>query len=1536
MAATKTMAPVNRAPVVTPLAVRYGEDAGSVGVSLLTGASDPDGNTLSVSGLKLTSGQKLSYTVKNGVLTLDTKAFNGLKRGETATVTFTYNVSDGKLSTPQTMTMTIVGENDAPVVKAALTARATEDAGPLTVDLLKGASDVDGDALGVRNLVQTGGQTARFSVQNGQLVLDPGQFNGLKQGEKAVLTFAFDVSDGIAATRQTLTVTIDGRNDAPTVSAALLKTVNENAPLSINLLEGASDVEGDTLTAIALVQRSGPKVKTTLKDGVLSIDSGQFDSLAEGQTANLEFGYKVSDGHGGLVDQTLTLVVQGQNDAPVLKMSNIASGLTENKTGLMLAKVSATDPENDPVIFSLSDSRFEIVGGNLRLRADVSLDYEAAASGSVTVTATDSHGASTAQTVAYKVINVDEPLRAKDDAVTTDEDQTVVIHILDNDQTASKVRLPQISSLSASHGTVTANADGTLTYTPAANRSDPAVISYTLSEDGKTSSAKVAVTIVAKADTPVLTFSQGEVTDPTRIPLNVSAVLADTDGSETLSAITISGLPAAVTLSAGTRDASGNWILSASQLAGLTLSSTVEGQFAITVSATATESSNGDSRSSVVSRTLNISHTPTVNADWLLGTEKRDSLVGLPGPDFIDGLGGDDYIDGDAGNDYLKGGDGNDILNGSAGDDILDGGNGDDTLSDYLGNNTLFGGAGNDTLFIGATRTVAYGGSGADRFQVSAGTATITTGEGADTISLIKDAPVAVPVAVTITDFSGAGGDRLDFSEVADALGKAGWDGRANPFDTGYLRLEEVNGSARLTVVPLGAVFILSNVTAASLVAADFRAGYDFIPQGGAAAGHTVSGNGGANEVLWGSAGDDVMNAGSAGATLYGGAGFDVISGGSGRDWLFGEAGQDTLHGGAGDDVLNGGGQDDILYGDAGNDSLVGGFGADTLYGGAGDDTISLMGWQDGLRDVVDGGDGNDRVVLEGYNGDTITTGAGSDVIAVGIREGVNIAEVVTDFSAGVGGDVIDLSQLTVFQMRSWDQASNPFGAGGFLRVRQVGADTVLELDKDGAAGAASTFTSIFVLRNVDASKLTKDNFLPAYSPHGDAAAGLVLIGGDAVDTLSGGAGDDTILGGNGNDWLYGNDGADVVRGGLGNDYVTGGSGDDRLFGDEGNDNITSGEGKNWLEGGDGDDYLMCMGTEDTAFGGAGNDTILVAGSTQGAVDGGTGDDTFLLNGRGNPIAITTGLGRDTINLRSNGYNNAAIVQDFTAGPGGDIINIDEMQKYFLVGWDGHANPFGTGFLRAVQSGSDTLLQVDKDGMSGAYGWSTFITLSNIQASSLTKDNFFPPYSPDGGGVYGTTASGGIGIDVMAGTYGDDVLSGMAGNDILSGDSGNDVLNGGSGDDTLSGGTGRDTLSGGAGNDTLVGGAGSDLYLFGQGDGVDTITNATSNLDQAADELRMAAGIGTDNLWFSHAGNNLEVSVLGGGDKVVMADWYGSSAAKVQTISLSDGHSLDQAKVENLVAAMAAMVPPAAGQTTFNAIQHQALDSVIAANWKTA
>jgi hypothetical protein len=70
------------------------------------------------------------------------------------------------------------------------------------------------------------------------------------------------------------------------------------------------------------------------------------------------------------------------------------------------------------------------------------------------------------------------------------------------------------------------------------------------------------------------------------------------------------------------------------------------------------------------------------------------------------------------------------------------------------------------------------------------------------------------------------------------------------------------------------------------------------------------------------------------------------------------------------------------------------------------------------------------------------------------------------------------------------------------------------------------------------------------------------------------------------------------LYGGTGNDALTGGAGNDRLFGEVGNDTLKTGKGNNLAVGGDGDDKLIGNIGRDVLIGGAGADVLKGGGST--------------------------------------------------------------------------------------------------------------------------------------------------------------------------------------------------------------------------------------------------------------------------------------------------------------------------------------------------
>jgi Ca2+-binding RTX toxin-like protein len=84
--------------------------------------------------------------------------------------------------------------------------------------------------------------------------------------------------------------------------------------------------------------------------------------------------------------------------------------------------------------------------------------------------------------------------------------------------------------------------------------------------------------------------------------------------------------------------------------------------------------------------------------DTLKGTAAPDAIYGIEGNDTIEGRDGDDTLFGGLGTDTLLGGNGNDQLKGEGGNDTLEGGLGDDRLEGGLGDDLLKGGAGNDSF----------------------------------------------------------------------------------------------------------------------------------------------------------------------------------------------------------------------------------------------------------------------------------------------------------------------------------------------------------------------------------------------------------------------------------------------------------------------------------------------------------------------------------------------------------------------------------------------------------------------------------------------------------------------------------------------------------------------------------------------------------------------------------------------------------------------------------------------------------------------
>ena len=83
--------------------------------------------------------------------------------------------------------------------------------------------------------------------------------------------------------------------------------------------------------------------------------------------------------------------------------------MAENAAGAVVGTLSTVDPDvGDSFTYTVDDARFEVVGGQLKLKDGQSLDHEAADQVTVTVTSTDASGAATSQAFTLAVADHNE------------------------------------------------------------------------------------------------------------------------------------------------------------------------------------------------------------------------------------------------------------------------------------------------------------------------------------------------------------------------------------------------------------------------------------------------------------------------------------------------------------------------------------------------------------------------------------------------------------------------------------------------------------------------------------------------------------------------------------------------------------------------------------------------------------------------------------------------------------------------------------------------------------------------------------------------------------------------------------------------------------------------------------------------------------------------------------------------------------------------------------------------------------------------
>ncbi len=351
-------------------------------------------------------------------------------------------------------------------------------------------------------------------------------------------TFTLTPADD-AVEESSETLTVSGTSGAIPVSSATI-AIHDREPLiadnrmyEFELPEGASGPRnvGD------VEEPQDPEPKTHV---LLSGDTRRFDvGLASGivfyigagedyETGPRSFDMEVDVENGPLGRVAVAQVRVNVTDVPEPPEPRNDAVTTPEDTPVLIAVLeNDSDPDGDELtIVAVSvpgNGTARIVGDRIRYRPDENwygLD-------SFTYTVSDPSGLEATALVRVTVTPVNDPPEAEDDRVTTPEDTSTVIAVLENDSDVDGDEIRIVAASAPGDGTAQV-VGGRIRYHPDENWYGQDSFTYTVSDpDGLKARATIRVTVTPVNDGPGP--EDDRVTTPEDIPVLIAALENDTD-----------------------------------------------------------------------------------------------------------------------------------------------------------------------------------------------------------------------------------------------------------------------------------------------------------------------------------------------------------------------------------------------------------------------------------------------------------------------------------------------------------------------------------------------------------------------------------------------------------------------------------------------------------------------------------------------------------------------------------------------------------------------------------------------------------------------------------------------------------------------------------------------------------------------------------------------------------------------------------------------------------------------------------------------
>ena len=301
-------------------------------------------------------------------------------------------------------------------------------------------------------------------------------------------------------------------NHAPVANGDSYTTA-EDTVLTVaapGVLANDTDADGNALTATLV---SGTAHGTV----ALNANGGFTYTPAANYNGPDAFTYKANDGKADSNVATVSIAVSAVNDAPVASNDSYA---TAEDTALTVAAPGVLS--NDTDVDGNALTAVLVSGpahGTLTLNANGSFSYTPAANyngaDSFTYKANDGSADSNVATVSLTITAVNDPPVAVNDAYAVKPNATLTVPapgVLANDGDVDSPSLTAVLVSGVSHGTLTLNADGSFTYTPATAYKGTDSFTYKANDGAADSNvATVTITVTPNAGRAAKVTGAGEV-----------------------------------------------------------------------------------------------------------------------------------------------------------------------------------------------------------------------------------------------------------------------------------------------------------------------------------------------------------------------------------------------------------------------------------------------------------------------------------------------------------------------------------------------------------------------------------------------------------------------------------------------------------------------------------------------------------------------------------------------------------------------------------------------------------------------------------------------------------------------------------------------------------------------------------------------------------------------------------------------------------------------------------------------------------------